>query len=75
MNYASGPHRGYFLRPFRVVGTKGGVSRRLHHELVGRWRDPVRGADLSPTHAIAARQLHLPRLRSEQCLHSVEEPH
>jgi protein arginine N-methyltransferase 1 len=38
----------------------------LHHELVGCWREPVRGADLSPMHAIAARQVHLPRLRSEQ---------
>jgi len=31
----------------------------LHQRLVGAWRERVRGADVSPMHAIAARQLHL----------------
>lgn len=38
----------------------------LHHRLVGRWRQPVGGADVSPMHAVAARQLHLAPLSPEQ---------
>lgn len=38
----------------------------LHHSIVGCWRDRVRGADVSPMHAIATRQLHLESLVPEQ---------
>ena len=38
----------------------------LHHRLIGRWRERVRGADVSPMLAIAARQLHLSSFVPEQ---------
>ena len=38
----------------------------LHHRLVRWWREAVQGADVSPLHQIAARQLHLSAARPEQ---------
>jgi len=38
----------------------------LHHLLVGRWGEPVRGADLSALCGVAARQLHLSSFAPEQ---------
>jgi len=38
----------------------------LHHRLIGCWRERVRGADVSPMRAIAARQLHLSSFVPEQ---------
>jgi predicted RNA methylase len=38
----------------------------VHHRLVGQWGDRVRGADVSPMRAIAARQLHFAAFQPQQ---------